>query len=167
MSTATESTKFDLASLVTEHQANIWRYLRYLGATPSDADDLTQETFLAVNRASFQQRSPQQTAAYLRTVARNQLLQARRREGREIDTVELTAAEQVWASVTNRDQYLSSLADCLEKLEGRARTAIIRFYSDRQGRAEIAKELDMKPAGVKTLLRRTRDLLRQCIQRTQ
>jgi RNA polymerase sigma-70 factor (ECF subfamily) len=165
MSAVSEQTEVDLAGLVDEYQANVWRYLRFLGATPADADDLTQETFLAVSRSSFQQRSHQETASYLRTVARNQLLQARRREGREVDTVEITAAEQIWATVTNMDSYLAVLGDCLEKLDGRARTVINRFYVDRHRRTEIAAELNMKPEGVKTLLRRTRDILRNCIER--
>ena len=39
-----ERVEMDLASLVREHQADVWRYLRYLGAAADDADDLTQET---------------------------------------------------------------------------------------------------------------------------
>ena len=84
----------DLAGIIDRHQADVWRYLRYLGADSNDADDLTQETFLALNRAKFQHRSNGETAAYLRTIARNQLLMFRRLQGREIDTVQLEAAEQ-------------------------------------------------------------------------
>lgn len=166
----------DLAELVRDHQAGVWRYLRYLGTQTQEADDLTQETFLAVaksiRRSNFEQRSSAETAAYLRTVARNQLLMARRRQGRQPNTVELTAAEQVWAEATadhGVDGYLAALADCLEnglnRDDGRARKAIDAFYHQRQSRAEIAKELDMTPDGVKTLLRRTRDVLRKCIER--
>ena len=166
----------DLAELVHTHQAGVWRYLRFLGAQADESDDLTQETFLAVARAirqsNFAERSPPQTAAYLRTVARNQLLMARRKQGREPSTVELEAAESVWAEATagrGIDDYVAALADCLEtglkQTDGRARQAIDQFYRDRRGRAEIAKELNMTPEGVKTLLRRTRDVLRQCIER--
>ena len=28
-----------------EHQAGVWRYLRYVGCEPPEADDLTQDTF--------------------------------------------------------------------------------------------------------------------------
>ena len=77
--------------MVREHHADVWRYLRYLGAGAADADDLTQETFLAVARSRFEERSPAQTAGYLRTVARNQLLMARRRQGREVHTVEIAS----------------------------------------------------------------------------
>lgn len=165
MTAVSEQTEVDLADLVHEHQANVWRYLRFLGATAADADDLTQETFLTVCRSQFDERSEHETAAYLRTVARNQLLMARRRQGREINTVELESAEQVWAAAGDMDDYLAALADCLERVDGRARMALDLLYRDRRSRTDIATELDMKPDGVKTLLRRTRDVLRDCIQR--
>jgi RNA polymerase sigma-70 factor (ECF subfamily) len=166
----------DLAELVRVHQAGVWRYLRYLGAKASEADDLTQETFLAVigatGQANFEQRSSAQTAAYLRSVARNRLLMARRAQKHEIHTVELAAAETVWAQSTedgHLDDYLVALADCLENglnnSDSRARQALDKFYRHRKGRVEIAAEMDMTPEGVKTLLRRTRDLLRKCIER--
>lgn len=157
-----------LAELVREHQADVWRYLRYLGATAADADDLTQETFVAIARSEFVEQSPQQTAAYLRTVARNQLLMARRRENHQITTVDLTAAEQVWSMLvteTGTSGLLAALADCLDKLEGRARAVIDGFYRDRRSREELASQLAMKPDGVKTLLRRTREVLRKCIEK--
>lgn len=157
-----------LAQLVREHQADVWRYLRYLGASAPDADDLTQETFLALARSEFVAHTAPQTAAYLRTVARNQLLMFRRREGREISTVELAAAEQAWCEIVEpraTEGFLAALADCLEQLEGRVRAAIDGFYRDRLSREELAAKLDMKPDGVKTLLRRTREVLKQCIEK--
>ncbi len=39
-------------------------------------------------------------------------------------------------------------------------------YRDRAGRDSIATKLSMQPDGVKTLLRRTRQVLRECIERT-
>ena len=159
---------FNLACIIDQHQADIWRYLRYLGAEASDADDLTQETFLAVSRSKFEQRSPAETAGYLRTAARNQLLMLRRKHGRQIDTVELEAAEQVWAETTGNTgmgAILETLADCLKTVDGRARQAIDLFYRDGLSRKAMAAALNIKPEGVKTLLRRTRDILRDCIQR--
>ena len=77
------------AELIRRYQTGVWRYLRFLGARTAEVDDLVQETFLAVLRGSFEHRSDRQTAAYLRKVARNQLLLARRRQGKELNTVEL------------------------------------------------------------------------------
>ena len=43
----------DVARLVREHQAGVWRYLRVLGCPATEAEDLTQETFLAVLTRPF------------------------------------------------------------------------------------------------------------------
>lgn len=159
----------DLASLVARHQAGVWRYVRFLGADTTEADDLTQETFLALARGGFVERDERQTASYLRVVARNQLMALRRRQNREVCTVELEAADSVWAAAAGPDGsltgYLDVLRDCLAQLEGRAREAIDLHYHDRAGRDAIATKLSMKPDGVKTLLRRTREVLRECIER--
>ncbi len=133
--------EFDLESLVREHQADVWRYLRYLGAAADDADDLTQETFLSVARTPFELRSRGETSAYLRTAARNQLLVLRRKQGRQISFVELTAAEQVWAEMHpegNGNALLELLRVCCESLTGRSREAVDRFYRDGLGREETA-----------------------------
>ena len=159
----------DLASLVVHHQASIWRYLRYLGADCTEAADLTQETFLAFARAKFAERDGRQTAGYLRTVARNQLLALRRKQNREISTVELEAADSVWAVAAGPSGdlagYLDALRECVEQLDDRCRQAIDLHYRDGLGREAIAERLEMKPDGVKTLLRRTRQSLRECVER--
>ena len=159
----------DLSSLVRRHQAGVWRYVRFLGADVTEADDLTQEIFLALARGQFVERDEQQTAGYLRVVARNQLMALRRRQNREVNTVELEAADSVWAAAAGSDgsltNYLDALRDCLDTLEGRARQAIDLQYNDHAGREAIASQLGMQPDGVKTLLRRTRAILRECVER--
>ena len=159
----------DLASLIHDHQAGVWRYLRFLGTERTEADDLTQETFLAFTRSRFVECNRSQTAGYLRTVARNQLLVLRRRQHREVNTVDLEAAESVWAAAVGPDgslsDYLDALRECVAELEGRPRSAIDLHYRDHEGRDAIAKQLNMKPDGVKSLLRRTRELLRECVER--
>ena len=160
---------FDLASLVHRHQAGVWRYVRFLGADASEADDLTQETFLALARGAFVERNERQTAGYLRVVARNQLLALRRKQNREVSTVELEAADSVWAAAAGPDGnlvgYLDALRDCVGQLDGRARQAIDLHYHEHAGREAIATRLEMQPDGVKTLLRRTRQVLRECVER--
>ena len=61
--------------------------------------------------------------------------------------------------------YLDALRECVEQLEGRCRQAIDLHYRDGAGREAIAERLEMKPDGVKTLLRRTRQVLRECVER--
>ncbi|NQU20312.1 MAG: RNA polymerase sigma factor [Candidatus Nealsonbacteria bacterium] len=174
MTAATADRRAEAAELVREHQAGVWRYLRFLGCEPNEADDLVQETFLAVLREGFEVRSPKQTAAYLRTVARNRLLTARRKQRSRpatvgIEAADIEAAEAVWAQVADEDgldDYLVALDECLKvAVSPRVRRALELQYRDRAGRSEIAAELDLAVEGVKTLLRRARSALRDCVQR--
>jgi RNA polymerase sigma-70 factor (ECF subfamily) len=165
---ASPATAPDFAGLVERHQTNIWRYLRYLGADSTEAADLTQETFLAFARARFAERDGWQTAGYLSTVARNQLLALRRKQNRQVSTVDLEEADSVWATAAGRSndltEYLDALRECVAQLDGRCRQAVEMHYHDGLGREAIAERLEMKPDGVKTLLRRTRQSLRECVE---
>jgi RNA polymerase sigma-70 factor (ECF subfamily) len=159
----------DVADLVREHQADVWRFLRYLGCAPAEADDLTQETFICVLQKPFEQRSRAETAAYLRTVARRRLLVARRDEGHGPATRDLELAEEVWATaITDRpaSDSVEALRDCLQSaVTDRVREALALRYGDDVSRERIAELLEMTADGVKTMLRRARAALRECIER--
>jgi RNA polymerase sigma-70 factor (ECF subfamily) len=79
---ATVQVGFDPARLVERHQSGVWRYLRALGCDPVLAEDLTQDTFLAVLRQPFEEYSEAATAAYLRRTARNLYVNSHRRAGK-------------------------------------------------------------------------------------
>jgi RNA polymerase sigma-70 factor (ECF subfamily) len=168
MTAATADPKAELAALVETHQAGVWRYLRFLGCDRAEADDLVQETFLAVFRKGLEQRSTTETAAYLRTVARHCLLMARRKQASRPAAVDLGAAEAVWARMAGDGlgDYLAALTDCLEvAVTPRVRQALELHYRDRAGRDEIAAALSLAADGVKTMLRRARAALRECVER--
>lgn len=155
-------------ALVRAHQNEIWRYLRYLGCPGADAEDLTQDTFLAVLRRPFADRGPISTAAYLRRVARNLFLKARERTARRPEPANLDGAEEVWRRFCVRDggaRYVEALRECLGELPGRSHQAIERRYGQGQSRGHIATELGMSVDGVKSLLRRVRKILRECVER--
>jgi RNA polymerase sigma-70 factor (ECF subfamily) len=158
----------EMAAMVRSHQAGVWRYLRYLGCCSMEADDLTQDTFLAVFRDGFEDRCPKQTTAYLRTIARNKLLAVRRSQKKVLE-VDREAAEAVWVEAVGEggmDDYVVALEDCLETgVTPRVRRALDLLYRDRLSREEIAEQLEMAVEGVKTLLRRARSTLRECVER--
>lgn len=166
MTTAIEHERVTAAELVQRHQADVWRYLRLLGCEASLADDLTQETFLEVLRRPLVDRGPAAAGVYLRKVARNRLLMAVRKTRRGPTLEQVEAAEAVWAETFNAggNAYLDALDDCLEQLSGRPAEAIEMQYRQGLSRAEIARRLAMQADGVKTLLRRTRETLRRCVE---
>lgn len=155
----------DVVALVRAHQAEVWRYLRYLGASNELADDLTQETFLQLLRAPFEERSPRATAAWLRTVARNLWIRSFRRP--PFDLADLDTIEAAWTGFAADDageHALSHLRDCVGQLTGRARDVVRWHYEERASRDAIGERLGIGADGVKSLLRRTRALLRECIE---
>lgn len=156
----------DVVGLVRAHQTEVWRYLRFLGASNELADDLTQETFLQLLRAPFVQRSERETAGWLRTVARNLWVRSFRRP--PFDFADLDAMEAAWTGFAGDDQGEAAVADlraCLGQLTGRARDVVQWHYEERRSRRAIGDRLGIGEDGVKSLLRRTREVLRACIER--
>lgn len=155
-----------LDALVRNHQRGVWRYLRWLGAGAAEADDLTQETFLEVWRRPFEQYDPRATAAYLRQVAKNRFLMMVRARGRKAE-VNIEAADAVFAEFAREDggdAQIEALGECLKRVQGKARQAVDLFYVDGHSRAETARLMQMNEEGVKTLLRRVKDSLRECVE---
>jgi RNA polymerase sigma-70 factor (ECF subfamily) len=177
------STGLDLVKLIMTHQAGVWRYLRMLGCEPAEADELTQETFLAVMQRPFDDYHPTATAAYLRTVARNLFISAERRAARglapvQMSALELDAVDRAWTRLgTSRwgtdpdgaqdgfSRMLEALRACLESLTDRARQALDLRFRDKASRASIAASLGLSEDGAKNLLQRSKEQLRVCIER--
>jgi RNA polymerase sigma-70 factor (ECF subfamily) len=156
----------DKASLVEAHQAEVWRYLRFLGCDAAQAEDLTQETFLVLLRRPFEVVSRTATSAYLRTVARNLFLQVRRRPESAMNLSDLDAAEALWSQHSGKDGgqgYLEALRGCLELLDERSRQALDLRFRDGASRETAARSLGLSEEGVKTLLRRAKLRLKHCI----
>jgi RNA polymerase sigma-70 factor (ECF subfamily) len=163
----------DVVRLVRTHQAEVWRYVRYLGASAELADDLVQEAFLQLLRAPFVERTPAATSAWLRTVVRNLYVKSFRRP--PFASAELDAIEATWTGfvgdgsqgddASGSGEALARLRQCLEQLDGRARSVVAWHYEERRSRADIAGRLGIGEDGVKSLLRRTRALLKACVER--
>ena len=158
---------FDPTHLIQTYQAGIWRYLRALGCETSLADDLTQETFLAVLQRPFQDVNPAATTAYLRKTALNFLISHERRAGRvrAVENIEqLDHTWTRWAGDDDGEAVLAHLRDCLNRLTDRARLALeMRFRGD-QSREQIAVALDITEHGAKNLMQRAKQQLRDCIE---
>lgn len=157
----------DPAELIDAYQTGIWRYLRALGCDTAEADDLTQETFLSVLQKPFEMFSPAATNAYLRKVAFNLFISARRRSGRVVLMEQVEDVNQTWsrlASDNHGERLLEALNECLEQLTDRAKSALMMRFRDRLPRAEIALALEITEHGAKNLMQRAKKQLRACIE---
>lgn len=159
---------FDPAELIEAHQAGVWRYLRSLGCERELANDITQETFLAVMQKPFDNYDPRATAAYLRTVARNLFISAMRKAGRMVVVEDVEAIDVTWhrwrMEEDNGEELLEKLRECLQELTERARWALQMRFRDRLPRIEIADNLGITEHGAKNLMQRAKKQLRACIE---
>jgi RNA polymerase sigma-70 factor (ECF subfamily) len=164
----------ELAVLVRGHQAELYRYMRYLGADKAAAEDPVQETFLAAFRSTAlpDTANDRATAAWLRGIARNLFLRGWRKSKRRpvrADSALLERAEAVWAAEFLREgdgfDYLEALRKCLETLSESHRHTLDLRYAEKKSRSEMARLLQMTENGVKSLLRRIRAGLADCIRK--
>jgi len=149
----------------TGDRGAVVRYLRFLGCDPHTAEDLCQDVLLeAVQSRALEQQPAAAGAAWLRTAARHRFVDLRRREARAPDVRELDAMDAVWER-RESDGSQRALAECLALVGGRARRCLELRYGHGASRDAIARELGIGAEGVKSLLARVRDQLRQCIDR--
>jgi len=110
------------ASLLTRHQASVFRLARHLAGTRDEAEDVLQQTFLSAwqNVAGFRGEASMRT--WLLTIARNAAVTRRARVAREpidatpLDELGIRAGwggpnpEQLAAAAEQRDRLAAALA---------------------------------------------------------
>jgi RNA polymerase sigma-70 factor, ECF subfamily len=158
-----------VSALVQRHQDGLRSYLRWLGARGDQIDDVAQDTFVAALTGPFHHREEAAAGAWLRTVARRLLARRWRNSERErvVDLdVDLEAAAAVWERhADDGDALRAHLRACLAAMTGRHGDALRWRYGEGLAVAAIGERLGIAAAGAETLLRRTRQLLRTCIER--
>jgi len=149
-----------------------WRYLRMHGATPDEADDLMQETFVIASRKNALSLDTAAAATFLRRTARFLFLRARRDARAAVQLAdEVDALWQRDCAADDGEGLLARLRECVDRLPERARRAIDLAYGlgteDPTRRTDVAAALGLQENGVKTLLQRVRQTLRACIERSE
>lgn len=158
----------EIESLVKRHQETLLRYLRFLGAEEALAQDLAQDTFVAAIHAEFSDVEPKSTSAYLRTTARNFYFMWLRKHKREVALPGDDMLESAWHEEEGGDfgeGYQRALQNCLGQLTDRARLALKLRYGDNASREQISFATGLDPEGAKTLIRRAKEKLKECITR--
>ena len=145
---------------------SLWRFLRRLGCSREVAEDLAQDACLAALEKGVHGWPDPQAMAWVIASARNLFRAHLRANGRRPRLLESPAswpqqelAEPAFA------QLRGALRRCLLQLAPRARRALEMRYRHGAGRVEIGREIGIRAQGVKALLQRTRNQLRQCIAR--
>lgn len=166
-------TREGLEELIEAHQAELFRYLRFIGADYPVAEDMVQETFLKAFQA---ERFPdlgdmEGRRAWLRRIAHNSFIDHCRRHSRSpvsFSSEQAEVAEAFWEKdfIQHDEGFgcMEALESCLEKMSEKQRAMLDAFYSARRSRDEIAESMGITADGVKMALRRVRAALAKCIQ---
>ncbi len=152
--------------MTSRHRQALWRYLRVLGASSADAEDLVQEAFLvALRRPGFDDSSAAAVFTFLRTTARQLWLRSNKRV---LDERQLEEADEVWerrCGSGSGDDYVEALQHCLAALPERSQELLRSTYSQGDGRVDAGARFGLSADGVKSALRRLRSGLHKCITR--
>ncbi|WP_051742118.1 RNA polymerase sigma factor [Kitasatospora sp. MBT66] len=169
--------------LVDVWHAPLWRYLRGVsGGSPHLADDLSQETWVAVLRGLPGLRRPERFAPWLFTIARRVLSNHLRREYRAPETSARTRAAETSSetgtgtataadteAAVEADQVLDDLLTTMQVEAGlgdlppQEREVLILFHLEDLPLAVCAEVLGVPTGTVKSRLHRARRMLRSAL----
>jgi RNA polymerase sigma-70 factor, ECF subfamily len=134
-----------------------------------DRDDILQEIAVAVMESFESYDHSRPFVGWVIGITRNQVGLHYRRKSRErlvFDPQAMEQLEQAFAEVRPRDiRILDYLEECTQSLQGRARKLCeLRYEHDLKPMA-IASRVGMSANGVAKALQRTREMLRECVEK--
>lgn len=155
-----------LEALYRNHAAEVYRHALAMLGSPGDAEDVTQATFVNAYRAIRRGELPREPGAWLRTIAHNLCREHFRQATRRPRPVGLDEGD-VGELVAADDEQTPSLDDlirALKHLPYSQRAALVMRELEGRPLKEIAKELEVTPSAVETLLFRARRGLREQLE---
>lgn len=159
-----------LVRLIAQAQRRLFAFVLALVRRPVDAEDILQETNVVLWRKRDTYRPESDFFAWAFEIARWQVLSHRTRQARQGDPFDAALlAEIADSAAIESDQFDrrgSALHRCLQKLPAQQRELIMKRYQPDAAVHSLAAELGKSANAVSELLRRIRETLRQCIERT-
>jgi RNA polymerase sigma-70 factor (ECF subfamily) len=152
----------ELAQLVADHHAVLYRYAFRLTGSVADAEDLTQQTFLIAQTRLEQVRSAESVRGWLFTVMRNAFLkQCRKRQPAAATRLDFSLEEIADDIPEPAAVEPEELQAALDALPLEFKVVVLMFYFEHRSYREIAEELDIALGTVMSRLSRAKVFLRQ------
>jgi RNA polymerase sigma-70 factor (ECF subfamily) len=160
------SPALDVAALVVAHHAAVYRYACRLCGCPTEAEDLTQQTFLIAQRKLHQIREPARACSWLLAVVRSCFFKSIRKArpvaaqniDLDVDQVPEQTADEPPDEI-DREQLAAALAELPDEF----RLVVLMFYFEDLPYQEIAAELEIPVGTVMSRLSRAKAHLRKTL----
>lgn len=149
-----------IEQLVHEHYMNLYRYAYRLAGSATEAEDLTQETFLKAQAHLGQLRDRDKAKPWLFSILRNAYLHRLRDERRE-PSLTLDALDEL--AETNGDVVevdSEQLQKILNEMPEGFRTVLILYYFEDFSYRDIAEEMSLPLGTIMSRLSRAKAFLR-------
>ena len=157
-----------LTLLWMQAQAVIASYIKVGVRDQQHAEDLLQETALAVARSFDQFDTDRPFLPWAMTIARNKVIDYHKGKGKSHLSFSPDLLAQLGADFQEdggvMNDYVESLHHCMDRLAKTAQVAIELRYVRSLSYAQIGERIGRSTAGVANLLLRTRAALLQCIE---
>ena len=159
-----------MVQLLTEVQLPLLLYVRSLMPGESAAQDVAQQVSATVWRKRGEFTPGTNFKAWVFSIARFEVLNHRKKVGREsqlrfhADLEEVIAGEIADASDSIMERH-DALRHCLGKLRAKDRELLLFRYSSRGTLEAFAQSVDRSVNSLKVTLHRLRNALAECMQR--
>jgi RNA polymerase sigma factor (sigma-70 family) len=150
--------------LYRQHVGDVYRYTLAVLRNPTDAEDVTQTTFLNAYRAFQRGQRPEKPENWLIAIAHNVCRQRFRQAARRPNEVEFDEDVAEAVPLDTDGPSVDELTRALGHLAFNQRSAIVMRELEGRSYAEIGKALDISVSAVETLLFRARRALREQLE---
>lgn len=151
----------DVARLVEEHHATLYRYAYRLSGTVGDAEDLTQQVFLVAQQKLDQVRNAECVRGWLFAVLRNCYLRSKRRPTPLTATGVAIDLEVLPDDVGDDDIDREQLQAAINELPDEFKLVVLMFFFEDCSYREIAERLQLPMGTVMSRLSRAKGHLRK------
>jgi len=143
------------AYLIEQYQMDVYNASLRILANPADAEDVTQDTFLAAFERMSTYRPGQALSPWLRAIARHRAIDLVRRRARAPQPEPPAASESVEKIALDRIEAKRVRA-ALNRLPSRDRTLLVLRYWEDQSVESVASSMGMSEGAARVALLRAR-----------
>lgn len=148
--------------ILRRHQDAVYAFARRMVSDPQEAEDVAQETFLRLFRASGRFRPEASLRAYLLRIAKNICIDYYRKKRPELmDELPDTAAPETPQDLLEGAIAMDHLEKAIARLPVNQRTALLLRHTEQLSYNRIAEVMDLSVGAVESLLVRARRQLKR------